>query len=49
MMNRMAKFANELGWAAPSGLGLNNEQAGFVPTENGTAPRTARAARVKAS
>ena len=33
MMNRMAKFANELGLGAPSGLGLNNEQAGFVPTE----------------
>jgi penicillin-binding protein 2 len=33
MMNRLAKFANELGLGAPSGLGLNNEQAGFVPTE----------------
>jgi penicillin-binding protein 2 len=33
MMNRMAKFANEFGLGAPSGLGLNNEQAGFVPTE----------------
>ncbi len=34
MMNRMAKFANEFGLGAPSGLGLNNEQAGFVPTED---------------
>jgi penicillin-binding protein 2 len=33
MMNRMAKFANEFGLGAPSGLGLNAEQAGFVPTE----------------
>ena len=33
MMNRLAKFANEFGLGAPSGLGLNNEQAGFVPTE----------------
>jgi penicillin-binding protein 2 len=33
MMNRMAKFANEFGLGAPSGLGLNNEQAGFIPTE----------------
>jgi penicillin-binding protein 2 len=33
MMDRLAKFANEFGLGAPSGLGLNNEQAGFVPTE----------------
>jgi len=33
MMDRMAKFAGEFGLGAPSGLGLNNEQAGFVPTE----------------
>jgi len=33
MMNRLAKFAAEFGLGAPSGLGLNNEQGGFVPTE----------------
>ncbi len=33
MMNRLAKFATEFGLGAPSGLGLNNEQAGLVPTE----------------
>ena len=33
MMNRLAKFANEFGLGAPSGLGLNSEQGGFVPTE----------------
>ncbi len=33
MMNRLAKFATELGLGAPSGLGLNSDQSGFVPTE----------------
>lgn len=33
MMNRLAKFAGEFGLGAPSGLGLNNESAGLVPTE----------------
>jgi penicillin-binding protein 2 len=33
MMNRMAKYATELGLGAPTGLGLNGEQGGFVPTE----------------
>jgi penicillin-binding protein 2 len=33
MMNRLARFATELGLGAPAGLGLNNEQAGFIPTE----------------
>jgi penicillin-binding protein 2 len=33
MMDRIARFANEFGLGAPSGLGLNNEQAGFIPTE----------------
>jgi penicillin-binding protein 2 len=33
MMNRMAKTAADFGLGAPSGLGLNGEQAGFLPTE----------------
>jgi penicillin-binding protein 2 len=33
MMNRFAKYALELGLGAPSGLGLNSEVPGFVPTE----------------
>jgi penicillin-binding protein 2 len=33
MMNRMAKTAVDFGLGAPSGLGLNGEQAGFIPTE----------------
>jgi penicillin-binding protein 2 len=33
MMNRMAKYGADLGLGAPTGLGLNGEQAGFLPTE----------------
>jgi penicillin-binding protein 2 len=33
MMNRLAKYATELGLGASSGLGLNGESPGFVPTE----------------
>jgi penicillin-binding protein 2 len=33
MMNRLAKYAVELGLGASSGLGLNGEVPGFVPTE----------------
>jgi penicillin-binding protein 2 len=33
MMNRMAKYAAEFGLGAPTGLGLNGEQPGFLPTE----------------
>lgn len=33
MINRLARFATELGLGARSGLGLNGEQGGFVPTE----------------
>jgi penicillin-binding protein 2 len=33
MMNRLAKYAVEMGLGAQSGLGLNGEAAGFVPTE----------------
>jgi len=33
MMNRMAKYAADFGLGAPTGLGLNGEQAGFIPTE----------------
>jgi penicillin-binding protein 2 len=34
MMNRMAKYAMDYGLGAPTGLGLNGEQAGFIPTED---------------
>lgn len=33
MMDRLSKYANELGLGAPTGLGLNGDQPGFVPTE----------------
>jgi penicillin-binding protein 2 len=33
MMNRMAKYAADFGLGAPTGLGLNGEQPGFIPTE----------------
>jgi penicillin-binding protein 2 len=33
MMDRMAKYAADFGLGAPTGLGLNGEQAGFIPTE----------------
>jgi penicillin-binding protein 2 len=33
MLDRLARFATELGLGAPAGLGLNGEQPGFVPTE----------------
>src|SRR6185295_12020645 len=33
MMDRLAKFATDMGLGAPSGLGLNGEEAGFIPTE----------------
>jgi penicillin-binding protein 2 len=33
MLDRLARFATEFGLGAPAGLGLNNEQPGFVPTE----------------
>jgi penicillin-binding protein 2 len=33
MLNRLARFATEFGLGAPAGLGLNNEQPGFIPTE----------------
>jgi penicillin-binding protein 2 len=33
MLNRLAKFGTEFGLGAPAGLGLNNEQPGFIPTE----------------
>jgi penicillin-binding protein 2 len=33
MMNRMAKYATDFGLGAPTGLGLNGEQGGFIPTE----------------
>ncbi|HXJ19491.1 MAG TPA: penicillin-binding protein 2 [Polyangia bacterium] len=33
MMDRLAKFGSDLGLGAPTGLGLNGEDAGFLPTE----------------
>src|SRR6185369_11313712 len=33
MMDRLAKFGADLGLGAPSGLGLNGEEGGFLPTE----------------
>ncbi len=34
MMNRLHRYAIDLGLGAPTGLGLNAEQPGFVPTED---------------
>jgi penicillin-binding protein 2 len=33
MMDRLAKYGADLGLGAPSGLGLNGEEGGFLPTE----------------
>jgi penicillin-binding protein 2 len=33
MMDRLAKYAADLGLGAPTGLGLNGEEGGFLPTE----------------
>ena len=33
MMDRLAKFGADMGLGAPSGLGLNSEEGGFLPTE----------------
>jgi penicillin-binding protein 2 len=33
MMDRLAKFGGDLGLGAPSGLGINGEEGGFLPTE----------------
>src|SRR5450432_2212339 len=33
MMDRLAKYAADLGLGAPTGLGLNGEDGGFIPTE----------------
>ncbi|HVY37359.1 MAG TPA: penicillin-binding protein 2 [Polyangia bacterium] len=33
MMDRLAKFGGDLGLGAPTGLGLNGEDGGFLPTE----------------
>jgi penicillin-binding protein 2 len=42
MLNRLAKFGTELGLGAPAGLGLNNEQPGFLPTEEWHRKQAAR-------
>ncbi|HLK90405.1 MAG TPA: penicillin-binding protein 2 [Polyangia bacterium] len=33
MMDRLAKYGSDLGLGAPTGLGLNGEDGGFLPTE----------------
>ena len=33
MLDRLAKFGADLGLGAPTGLGLNGEEGGFLPTE----------------
>jgi penicillin-binding protein 2 len=33
MMDRLAKFGADMGLGAPTGLGLNGEEGGFLPTE----------------
>jgi penicillin-binding protein 2 len=33
MMDRLAKFGADMGLGAPTGLGLNGEEGGFMPTE----------------
>ena len=33
MMDRLAKYGADLGLGAPTGLGLNSEEGGFLPTE----------------
>jgi penicillin-binding protein 2 len=33
MMDRLAKYAGDMGLGAPTGLGINGEEGGFVPTE----------------
>ena len=33
MMDRLAKFGADMGLGAPTGLGLNSEEGGFLPTE----------------
>jgi penicillin-binding protein 2 len=33
MLDRLAKYGSDLGLGAPTGLGLNGEEGGFLPTE----------------
>lgn len=33
MMDRLAKYGADMGLGAPTGLGLNGEEGGFIPTE----------------
>jgi penicillin-binding protein 2 len=33
MMDRLAKYGSDLGLGAPTGLGINGEEGGFLPTE----------------
>src|SRR5262249_37058002 len=33
MLDRLAKYGTEMGLGAPTGLGLNGEEGGFLPTE----------------
>ena len=34
MLDRLNRFATDMGLGAPSGLGLNGEESGFMPTED---------------
>ena len=33
MLDRLTRFATDMGLGAPTGLGLNGEESGFIPTE----------------
>ena len=33
MLDRLSKFSTDMGLGAPTGLGLNGEESGFIPTE----------------
>jgi penicillin-binding protein 2 len=49
MLNRLSRFATELGLGAPAGLGLNNEQPGFIPTEEWHRAQEGREAEARQS
>jgi len=40
MMNRLSKYAKQMGLGAPAGLGINSERPGFIPTEEWHQKRT---------
>ena len=41
MMDRLAKYGADMGLGAPTGLGINGEEGGFIPPRSGTASRSA--------